>query len=399
MIELGQIKIDPTVLERQLRHDLKDDWFPDTVKFKDYFGKGKIAEIAIKNFEDNHGEYIAMKRVVANIPKSDFTLRAALETGIVDRAIYHGVCAYICDFFDPLIPWFVFSHRRAVGSQKSKYMFRRGVLAWIDFLGAIRASLSPGKFLLTTDLTTYFDNINIDKLKSEMTLAVTEIEESASTKSTLRTHIEFLFRCLKQWTYEGHRGLPQNRDASSFLANIYMRRVDQKMVGSGYQYFRYMDDIKILCDTEMEARKALKDLVIELRQLGLSVNSKKTSIDYIESSESIGVCIEESSTQLRYLQALWETRKIASIKASFVPLKKLALQCLRKDDLTSREFRFAINRLILLAGCNEISVPETYFSDITDLIISAFHKQPTPCLLYTSPSPRDRTRSRMPSSA
>ena len=86
MIELGQIKIDPVILERQLRHDLKDDWFPDSLKFKDYFGKGKIAKIAVKNFEDNHGEYIAMKRVVANIPKSDFTLRAALETGIVDRA-------------------------------------------------------------------------------------------------------------------------------------------------------------------------------------------------------------------------------------------------------------------------------------------------------------------------
>ena len=27
------------------------------------------------------------------------------------------------------------------------------------------------------------------------------------------------------------------------------------------------------------------------------------------------------------------------------------------------------------------------------------HAQRTPCLLYTSPSPRDRTRSRMPSSA
>ena len=32
----------------------------------------------------------------------------------------------------------------------------------------------------------------------------------------------------------------------------------------------------------------------------------------------------------------------------------------------------------------------TTLSDITDL---------SPCLLYTSPSPRDRTRSRMPSSA
>ena len=28
-----------------------------------------------------------------------------------------------------------------------------------------------------------------------------------------------------------------------------------------------------------------------------------------------------------------------------------------------------------------------------------YHLSPSPCLLYTSPSPRDRTRSRMPSSA
>lgn len=384
MIELGQIKIDPTILERQLRHDLKDDWFPDTVKFKDYFGKSKIAKIATENFENNHGEYVPMRRVVANIPKSDFTLRAALETGIVDRAIYHGVCAHLCKFFDPLIPWFVFSHRSATGSQTSKYMFRRGVLAWIDFLGAIRASLSPGKYLLTTDLTTYFDNINIYKLKSEMSLTVTELKESASTKNSLRAHIEFLFKCLKQWTYEDYRGLPQNRDASSFLANIYMRRIDLKMANSGYKYFRYMDDIKIVCDSEMEARKALKELVIELRQIGLSVNSKKTSIDYIENADSIRECIEESSPEVRYLQALWDSRNLSSIKASFAPLKKLALDCLSKDDLSSREFRFAINRLILLAGCHEISVPETYFSDITTLIISALHKQPTPTDKYVS---------------
>ena len=112
-----------------------------------------------------------------------------------------------------------------------------------------------------------------------------------------------------------------------------MRRVDLKMVGSGYKYFRYMDDIKIVCDSGMEARRALKDLVIELRQLGLSVNSKK---------------------------------------------------CLKEDDLTSREFRFAINRLILLAGFDEISVPETYFSEITELIIAALHKQPTTTDKYVS---------------
>jgi len=34
-----------------------------------------------------------------------------------------------------------------------------------------------------------------------------------------------------------------------------------------------------------------------------------------------------------------------------------------------------------------------------DLVVSGINKGPNICLLYTSPSPRDRTRSRMPSSA
>lgn len=382
MIELGQIQMDTAVLERQLRHDLKDDWFPDTVRFKDYFGTGRIEQLANTNFEQNHGVYIPQKRVVENVPKPDFTLRAALETGIVDRAIYHGVCANLCDWLDPLIPWYVFSHRSAIGTQKSKYMFRRGIPSWRDFHGSVRTSLSTGKFLLTTDLTTYFDNINIDKLKHEMSLLVAELNQTAAVKNTVRAHIDFLFNCLKHWTYEGHRGLPQNRDASSFLANVYMRRVDLNMRNAGYTYFRYMDDIRIICDSDVEARKALKQLVIEIRQLGLSVNSKKTSIVHVINQNSLDECIEEPSQELRYLQALWDTRKISSIKASFAPLRKLALKELRENNLMSREFRFAMNRLVLLAGCKEVSVPETFFSEITHLIIDALPKQPSPTDKY-----------------
>ena len=36
---------------------------------------------------------------------------------------------------------------------------------------------------------------------------------------------------------------------------------------------------------------------------------------------------------------------------------------------------------------------------VTQSLVSALSMQSLPCLLYTSPSPRDRTRSRMPSSA
>ena len=44
-------------------------------------------------------------------------------------------------------------------------------------------------------------------------------------------------------------------------------------------------------------------------------------------------------------------------------------------------------------------LPAAVFGVLLDDLIEAALFRPWPCLLYTSPSPRDRTRSRMPSSA
>ncbi|MEM6899525.1 MAG: RNA-directed DNA polymerase [Pseudomonadota bacterium] len=377
MIRLGQIEIDQAILERQLRHDLKDDWFPDAVRFKDFFGRNRIVELAEANFELNHGVYEPQRRVVRNVPKPDFTLRSALEIGLVDRAIYHGVCSYLCQHFDEYIPWRSFGYRAAVGDQRNRYMFRRGIPSWMDFLGTVRASLKQGTVLLSTDLTTYFDSINIEKLKGEMFQLIEEMDAEAKQKSNHRAYVEFLFSCLEKWSYEGTRGLPQNRDASSFLANFYMRKVDILMERRGYEYFRYMDDIKIVASSKIEAQKALRDLIVELRQLGLAVNSKKTEMIEIADDDSIRSAVEEPSEQLRFLQSLWETRRISQIKQSFVPLRNLAIDFLKSQQVNSREFNFAINRLVLLAGCKEIAVPADYFSEIVDLVITALPEAPS----------------------
>ncbi|MEP3199158.1 MAG: RNA-directed DNA polymerase [Lentilitoribacter sp.] len=384
MIELGQIKIDSAVLERQLKHDLKDDWFPDSIYFKDYFGTGKISELIQQNFEANHGDYLPNKRKVANIPKPDFTIRSALEIGIIDRAVYHGICSKLCEYLDDQIPWFVFSHRRSDSTQNIRYMFRRGIPAWVDFLGTVKAAMSPGCFLLSTDLTNYFDNIQIDKLKFELNALIPDLKQSAAVKNEIRAYIDFLFKCLNLWTYEDTRGLPQNRDASSFLANVYMRRIDLNMRKEGYQFFRYMDDIKIVCNSEIEARKALQHLVVQLRQLGLAVNSKKTEMLEIADRQILENSVEEQSPTIRYLQSLWDTRKLPMIKRSFGPLKNITIQCLQNGDVVSREFRFAINRLVLLAGCKEIAVPEVYFEPITNLVIECLTKYPAPTDKYVS---------------
>ena len=74
---------------------------------------------------------------------------------------------------------------------------------------------------------------------------------------------------------------------------------------------------------------------------------------------------------------------------------------------TKKEFKvvFAINNLPEANTTLEQTQPQVLFLDINIKgddgleALKIFKKKYTACLLYTSPSPRDRTRSRMPSSA
>ena len=47
----------------------------------------------------------------------------------------------------------------------------------------------------------------------------------------------------------------------------------------------------------------------------------------------------------------------------------------------------------------ELGSPDSPTQRVGGAVLEGFVKVAHPCLLYTSPSPRDRTRSRMPSSA
>ena len=91
-----------------------------------------------------------------------------------------------------------------------------------DFIGSVKSALEPGSFLVSTDLTKYYEGVNLARLKSELLSLLPQIGASAAEKYQMRQVIEDLFRCPVNWTFDKERGLPQNRDASSFLANIYM---------------------------------------------------------------------------------------------------------------------------------------------------------------------------------
>lgn len=375
-IDFGPIQIDDRVVLRQLKQDLKDDWFPDPRRFDDMFDGELIQKLMAENFGRNHGAYLPEKRTVLNVPKMNFTMRHGMETSIADRALYQALASFLVPFYDPLIPWSVFNHRQSVGDAAKKALFRRAIPAWQDFVGVVKVAIKDKPVLLSTDLTNYFDNIDVAALKSQMMDLLPEIEASAMQKGLIRNNLEILFACLKEWCYSERSGLPQNRDASSFLANIYMLKVDREMLGAGYQYFRYMDDIKIACDDVFQARYALKKLGLSLRGLGLAINSGKTHICKADDSDLIQKCLDSGGSELRQIDAIWRTRSIRPISRSFPTLQALTLKLLRNGAVDSREFRYCVKRLEILATAKEFAVPNAYFEPITPSVIDALPQFP-----------------------
>jgi hypothetical protein len=375
-IILGDIRFDEQRLYKQLRNDLRDDWFPDPIQFADMIDGGIVSDRISDNFERNHGRYEACERTLFNIPKPNFTIRYALEIGLEDRALYHGICSYLFQHYDNLIPWYVFSHRQDHQRSTDRYMFRHGVSAWRDFTEAVRSEVNDANFLLSTDLTNYFENINLNKLHDELQSIIPQIAVPAETKSCIRSHIRVLFECLARWSFDGQRGLAQNRDASSFLANAYMLSVDKAMRDAGYRYFRYMDDIKIVCSNELEARRALQQLIVELRDIGLAVNAKKTVITAGGARDVVERCLDIANPSIERLSAMWQTRRREIIGRSFPELRTLTETLLTSEEVDSRDFRYCMARMIVLASCREFAVPDAFFSAITHLVISRLQDSP-----------------------
>ena len=229
-LSLGPINCEEEILIRHIERDLMDDWFPDPRKYKDIFENKTIHFLIDKNIKQNAGVYQAADRFVLNVPKPNFTLRYGLETSISDRVLYHGLTSYLIPLYDPLLPWSVFSHRYNKDHKPEKYLFKRGVKAWVDFVGNVKAATESNDVLLSTDLTNYFDNIEISVLKQVLIDLIPNLDVDPAQHQEIIACIEALFNCLQKWCYSTKRGLPQNRDASSFLANVYMLAIDRHMI-------------------------------------------------------------------------------------------------------------------------------------------------------------------------
>lgn len=377
--DFGHIAVDMGKLVRELRQDLKDDWFPDSLNFDDRLTPDGLSEAIERNFKENSGLFVPSRAVAQNIPKKSFVLRYSLETPLVDRAYYHALARQLQPYYDPLLLGCVLSHRwNSAGDHGDRYIFKHPIEQWQLFEGYVREDAGGNSVVLVTDVQNYYENISIEMLTEELLGSTSKLRASPVELVKVRGVIDELRRCLRSWCFKETNGLPQNRDASSIIANLYMAPVDEAMRSAGYRYYRYMDDIRVVAKNKYEARAALQELVTLLRRRGLNVNAGKTMI-LEPNSEKWNAELGISEPELRTIDELWKSRKVSNIRQSLGILKAYSLRLIQEQRTQERGFRFCIRRFENLALCEELKLPADYFGDIIGAAIGELDNQP-----YTS---------------
>jgi RNA-directed DNA polymerase len=123
--------------------------------------------------------------------------------------------------------------------------------------------------LIRIDVADFFPSIRHDLLAKELTgFEVDDLTKDLCMKA-VRTPSGMKGAA-------SDRGVPQGLSISGALASIYMLRFDDRMLKRHRHYFRYVDDILIICDAS-EAEQTLASVRLALARIGLKAHPEGTA--------------------------------------------------------------------------------------------------------------------------
>lgn len=128
------------------------------------------------------------------------------------------------------------------------------------------------KSVLHLDVENYYPSIRHDLLVTELEKAIKDSEMLELIKNAIKQAIvpkpEGKGRTFKSV------GMPQGLSISNILANVYLMPLDEKhSKKTTYKYYRYVDDILILCN-EKETEQIKKEIIADCYKRGLPLHEE-----------------------------------------------------------------------------------------------------------------------------
>jgi len=282
--------------------DLESGPLPDPLKYAEYdYALSDLIHLLISQLQDN--EYRPKRAENFDMPKGEFAIRPGAALNVMDLSVLHRLASDFIVNLDKKLPSGVIAYRLRE-DKKLQYRIKRQsayfVLPrykrnrikieeswynlWPQYREQLKNDLQSNRYhyVASTDITAFFEDVNLQTLG--------EILKKKSSKHIKQ--INTIIEIFASWALRDpgnirqSRGLPQGINMSGVLANHYLEIVDEYLKSVNkkargkdrIKWYRYCDDINILCKTPLRARAILLNIGRLLRQLGLNQNAYKTNV-------------------------------------------------------------------------------------------------------------------------
>jgi|SRR5690554_1295988 len=263
---INEVEINLLKAVKRLEVDQYDDWFHDPLSYVDLKSTDFLFDYFKEFFKGT--VYKPSSAEIFYLPKSSLTLRKAMILTYSDKLLYSAFVEILGPKIEKTLISSVFSSR--YNAHNVGGLIISGVEQWKKMTYHLEECILQYNYIIEIDILNFFDNISIDLLTEKLMV----ISESKNERNAAQLIGEFL----NEFSHKSGSGIPQNNDASSLLATFYLNEIDTYMIHQTPKYIRFMDDIKIFCTDEFEARKYLSLIEMKLKELKLSLNGQKTQI-------------------------------------------------------------------------------------------------------------------------
>lgn len=217
-------------------------------------------------------------------PKPSGILRPYSLLTVKDQLVYQAFANVIAERLLPLTkPRYdkkIFGNQYA--GKNSTWFYRKWSRCYSRYNKAAQKAFESGKlYSASFDLTACYDTIDhgvLSHFLSELGCSIDFNRRLCSYLSvwTATDHEDLIYQ---------HHGIPQGPLSSGILSEVILKAFDDERLIDGVSYFRYVDDIRLFSDSELQLRSELVRLDTVSKKIGLFPQSGKIGIHKIKNIE------------------------------------------------------------------------------------------------------------------